>query len=81
MLECGKNMKGTIAEICSDCNVLDDENHRLNFCTKWADKNNVHGKDVDFGDVYTNDKEALNRVIERIEKVWELKYGNGKMKK
>ena len=27
MLECGKNFKGTMGEICKDCHVLDDESH------------------------------------------------------
>ena len=29
MLECGRNFKGTIPEICPDCNETDDEQHRL----------------------------------------------------
>ena len=31
MLQCGKNFKGTMNEICS---VIDDEEHRLNTCSK-----------------------------------------------
>ena len=31
MLQCGKNYGGSMQSICSDCNCLDDENHRLNF--------------------------------------------------
>ena len=34
MLECGKNMRGTIPEKCPQCDILDDENHRLNYCPK-----------------------------------------------
>ena len=29
MLECGRNMKGTIPEICPECNETDNEQHRL----------------------------------------------------
>ena len=35
MLECGRNYKGSMSEICNECNDLDDENHRLNFCAKF----------------------------------------------
>ena len=35
MLQCGKNFKGTMKEICDTCNTIDDENHRLNDCIKW----------------------------------------------
>ena len=27
MLECGRNYKGTIQQICKTCNVIDDEEH------------------------------------------------------
>ena len=35
MLECGMNMNGTIPEKCSECNVPDNEQHRLVECKKW----------------------------------------------
>ena len=34
MLQCGKNYKGTMNEICNECDILDDEDHRLNCCVK-----------------------------------------------
>ena len=34
VLECGKNYKGTMRETCDSCNSIDDENHRINFCSK-----------------------------------------------
>ena len=40
MLECGKNLGGTIGGTCSECNVYDDENHRLNYCKRWKEINN-----------------------------------------
>ena len=39
MLECGKNFKGTQSETCNVCNVKDDEDHRLNHCTKYRNIN------------------------------------------
>ena len=38
MLECGKNHKGTLSLMCTTCNIIDDENHRLNVCPKWQHK-------------------------------------------
>ena len=37
LLECGRNYKGTINEICDQCCTKDDENHRLNHCPKSHD--------------------------------------------
>ena len=39
MLECGTNFKGTIPENCRLCSVRDDENHRLNECKRWQERN------------------------------------------
>ena len=78
MLECGKNMRGTIPEKCPQCDILDDENHRLNYCPKW--RNTSHGN-IDFKDIYCSDSEKLDQIIYEIENVWELKYANGRMKK
>ena len=79
MLQCGKNMKGTIPEICSNCNVPDSENHRLNACPKWTDVN--HNDFIEFDDIYSGDIDKVNQVINKLENVWEVKYANGRMKK
>ena len=39
LLECGKNFKGTQSEMCTECNCVDDENHRLNHCIKQRNIN------------------------------------------
>ena len=82
MLECGANFKGTLSKTCQDCNITDDEHHRLNICNKWNDTNNVNNNTkTNFQRIYSEDKDVLNHVINEIEKVWELKYANGRMKK
>ena len=80
MLECGKNMKGTIPEICNECLVPDDENHRLNSCKKWT-RENRDGAPCDFRDIYSDNPGTVNEIIDEIEKVWETRYANGRMKK
>ena len=81
MLECGSNFKGTIAELCPQCNVKDDENHRLNICPKWTERNNHSKTWVDFDNIYAETEEEINSVICEIEKVSEVRFANGKMKK
>ena len=82
MLECGKNFKGTIPEICRECGEMDDESHRLNRCVIWKHLNfSETAKQVDFCDIYNNDVNNLSSVIESIQSVWEIHYGNGSMKK
>ena len=80
MLECGRNMKGTIPEICKDCLVPDDENHRLNHCKKWT-RRDLGGTVSEFSDIYSGDTDTINKVVDEIEKVWETRYANGRMKK
>ena len=80
MLECGKNMKGTISEICKDCQILDDESHRLNNCKKWVVRDDNRG-DLNFQNVYDSDVGVVNNIIDEIEKVWETKFANGRMKR
>ena len=39
MLECVRNFKGTVEFQCKSCNVIDDEEHRLNHCILFKDLN------------------------------------------
>ena len=81
MLECGKNFKGSMSELCPECNEIDDEEHRLNHCMKWEEINNLNRTKVDFRNVYSNDCQILNHIVTSIERVWELRYANGRMKR
>ena len=82
MLECGKNFKGSIPEICRGCGEEDDESHRLNRCGTWKHLNLSETVDkVDFGEIYSNDINILLPVIKSIQRVWELHVGNGSMKR
>ena len=82
MLECGKNFKGTIPEICRKCGEEDSESHRLNRCVLWKHLNfSETAEQIDFGMIYDNDHEKLSPVIKSIQNVWEMRYGNGSMRK
>ena len=81
MLECGRNFKGTIPEICPDCNETDDEQHRLFKCKKWANLNSNHNTSIHFRDIYSEDAESLNHIVTEICSIWETRFANGRMKK
>ena len=61
MLECGRNYKGNKPEICTQCHVLDDENHRLNECIKFRDVNLYDSETKE--DFFANDIETLREII------------------
>ena len=81
MLECGRNYKGSMNETCTTCNLLDDENHRLNFCIKYRE-HNFHDsvEKEDFKQIFSEDIHVLRNAIHRIEKVWNIKTAHGTMK-
>ena len=80
MLQCGKNFKGTLSETCHTCNILDDEEHRLNYCPKFKNVNNYNGSlKSDFNLIYSESIIELRKVIPDIMKVWNTKNANGSM--
>ena len=80
MLECGKNFKGTLDVRCGVCDKLDDEEHRLNVCTKYLNINySQNHTTLSFDAIYSNDMDTIKMIIERIEKVWNVKTGHGTM--
>ena len=81
MLECGRNYGGTIKKICEKCNVIDDENHRLNNCIKWRKTNLYDESDkIDFNLIYSNNIDELRSIILKIEKIWNTGNAHGTMR-
>ena len=82
MLECGKNFKGTMREMCNSCNVIDDENHRLNYCEKFKNVNLFDTQPkVAFSDVFSTDMIIVRAIMKHIEKVWNVTTAHGNMNK
>ena len=80
MLECGFNYKGKLSDRCASCDVLDDENHRLNYCTKYRDLNHCdNGTKVEYSDIYSDDPAVLRCIFGEISKVWNLRNTSGAM--
>ena len=80
MLQCGKNFGGTIGGTCGQCNIYDDEKHRLNHCTKWREINYCDKEEkVDFDLVYSRDVNTLREVIKKLQPVWNTRNAHGTM--
>ena len=80
MLECGTNYKGSMKEICERCKVVDDENHRLNYCEKYRDINFWDADEKeDFNLVYSRDINEIRNILPKINKVWNTKNAHGTM--
>ena len=82
MLECGRNFKGTLRENCTKCEVIDDEDHRLNHCVLYRDLNLFDSLlKADFNDVFSTDTNTVKSIIKHIEKVWDVTNAHGSMNK
>ena len=62
---------------CRECNVIDNENHRINECKVWEHINlyNVNEK-LDFDLIYSENTVHCIKIVERILIMWDL--GNGR---
>ena len=78
MLECGKNYKGTMKPQCDTCNQVDDENHRLNSCRKWKDKNLFEtDTQVVFDNIYSSDLHTIRNLLPHIDLLWNTVNAHG----
>ena len=82
MLDCAKNFKGKYGtEYCKECNVVDDESHRLNSCVKWKHVNLYNGGySIDFSAVFSEDKNTLRLMSRLLRSVWNLENGKNEMR-
>ena len=82
MLECGSNFKGTIPQMCRQCSKIDNENHRLNECRMFSAHNYANSNTkCNFNDVQSDNDETLKKILTDIEKIWEFRFANGKVRK
>ena len=81
MLECGKNFKGSLRQTCEECNEIDDENHRLNYCMKLKSMNLYNNSvKTDFHLIHSDDIDVLRGLMPLIETIWNTKTAHGTMK-
>ena len=75
MLDCGVNFKKAIFPTCKK---TDDEDHRLNHCTRFRDISHCDNEEkVNFEDIYSADTNVLKKNIEQIENVWNTRNAHG----
>ena len=78
MLQCAANFcTGYGGKDCRNCNVLDDESHRINSCPLWRTTNLYDSQQkIEFLAIHSCNIKDTMRVIEIILRMWDL--GNGK---
>ena len=82
MLQCGRNFKGSNNITCNECGVVDDEEHRLNHCTKYRSMNYCdHEEKLPFKNIFSTDINTLRDIIPRIQNVWDTNCAHGTMRK
>ena len=83
MLDCGANFsKGYGKNDCGTCGTRDDEDHRMNYCTKYQDVNLCNNNEkIDFNLIYSDCIEDNLKVVEAILRIWDLGCGKNNMRK
>ena len=82
MLKCAANFKSSFTGVdCNTCHVPDNESHRINDCLLFKE-NNLYTSSlkIDFTFIYSNDEEAVGRVLESVCTLWDLENGKNEMK-
>ena len=69
-----------LSEICPSCDVIDDEQHRLNFCTRYRATNLCDSLEkANFDDIYSENFATVKNMLNQISDVWNLKTAHGCM--
>ena len=82
MLDCRRNFKkGYGGDECSVCKVVDDENHRINYCPKYQDRNlSMSAIKFEFASIYSENEKTVKRTLEVINHLWNLENGGNIMR-
>ena len=74
MLQCAANFSnGYGGKNCKRCQVIDDEQHRINHCPEWKNINLVDTNEcIDFSLIYDDDDDISMRVVKQVIAMWDL---------
>ena len=61
-----------MVNVMFDC--LDDEEHRINVCTKYSNSNHSHDPAVNFDNIYSNDFDTYRKGLECKDRPWNHEY-------
>ena len=65
----------------TNCNVKDDERHRINDCILYRNTNDYDKDDkFDFNSVYSENLEDIKKAAKKILGIWDLANGKNSMK-
>ena len=81
MLECAKNFRHKFGgPDCKLCKRVDDENHRINCCPNFSERNLYKSRfSFDFKSIYSDDEDTVDRTIDIILSPWNLENGQNTM--
>ena len=82
MLDCANNYASKYGgKLCNVCKVIDDENHRINWCKRLESINLYNGKSkADFQDIYSRDESKCLHIVEIVASLWDLESGKNEMR-
>ena len=74
MHECGNNFKGLYSANCNGCNTIDDEEHRMNYCSRFRTANFYDSdRKIDFDKIYSSNIDTLREIIPNISQLWNVR--------
>ena len=81
MLNCKANFSmGNGGNLCRECNVVDNESHRINNCVLYRDLNLFDSDErLDFDLIYS-DGEGMRNMLKVILSMWDLEHGKNAMR-
>ena len=82
MLDCAVNYHGKYGtKMCTLCKVIDDENHRINYCKKWQNVN-LYKTDyiLNFDTVFSDNIEEIRQISNCLGSIWNLENGKNEMR-
>ena len=82
MLDCANNYHFKYkSKTCNVCKEIDDESHRINYCKKYAYINLFESEHkFDFSNIYSKEKEEVDKVEYVIRHLWDISNGKNQMK-
>ena len=83
MLQCAANYSnGYGSKNCPRCQLVDNENHRINECQEWSEINcaSINEK-LDFSLIQSDVETSVMSIVQQILSMWDLGNGNNCMRK
>ena len=82
MLKCRANFSSSYTnKNCPECNVIDDEGHRINYCSVFRSTNLYDSTEkIDYDKLFSNDLNEVLTVVTIILKLWDLGYEKNSMR-